>query len=755
MDDLFQKALSDNSAEKPICEILCNNFPLYCTSLQSQNMLAYFYLRNMTSYLLKTNTSAVEYITSHHELLVNLIYEATEKNFEVLLSFYEIISLNGFLWPTFYQEILQHLASNFSKSVKVYATVFKKYETLKASSELYKEINDNIELLKFPLFSNFLNPNYFLSIRNSEDLINIFYYLIYQDIHPFFENNIEKFFLYFDQTFEKHANCLYKIFNLCISKYSDCVDIYKILVLCLSKPNTDSVLIQIIKRREFARLKGYYGQIANYILNKKNSVDEFSSDPLRHTRNSLKNIKKDELLNALGNLEFKIVLFSFMPEYYRKYIFVNQEGENHYNGKLNNDLLHQGHKKADEDELSIIKNVIEGKEDDSLFGKSFKANPGFILELERLVEISTVLRFKLNVKPIFFYCDDSIEGQFLLFRSIIYLLKMGSFFEFKTPLAYSHRYCSYILMHYFSEHFELKIDNVNLALQHLKDEYSAKLLFLNVRRSLKLNSAISGPFSETMLGIDQIFQKTFFKNSENHLCKNGFYYCKDAEILEKNKFDYELIAQKVSEFVCSSIDIINVQPYFYLFDVLGLIASPRNYISLLKLSNQVLTSGVEELFHLNFYLLSILVKFGFDTTGLLSIIHNKDFWSENTLIFPLCCLTVSVINKIEKTFLYDIIEYLLSFRRDAAYFLIAKSDYPLHKIEIEDSEEEIFIRASRKMHFSLEYLEKNYLTTKNVRKLVKALLLLDFKDNESLMRNLENYKDDPSIPYSVCEEFGL
>jgi hypothetical protein len=695
MEKMFQQALSDSSVEQSICKILCTDFPFYYSSLKSQNVLSFIYLRNMTNYLIKTNTSAVQYIASHHEQLLGLIYSSTEQNFAILLTFFEALSLSGHLWPSFYRDVALRIQTDFARSVKVYASVFRRYEVLKGSSQLHMEISDNIDLLKEPLFAHMLDHGHVAA--NVDDLLTIFYYLIYQDIHPFFENNMDKFCVYFDSIFGTHFNSLYKIFSLCIAKYSDCVDIYKILELCVAKKDTDAIIVQILKKREFGKLRSYYGDIAAYVLRKRNSAEELLDDPLRLTRKAVLG-RKDEILAILDNEDFKHVLLSKFPASFHAFV---------------------------------------GLRDGHVYERYPPHTRDLLLELERLVEICMSLRIPISVQQLL-HCEGTPEGQLLFFRVVEYLLATPQDVDLSPALAETHPHCAYIVMHYLTvKHFRVKKENVDLALKYMRDEYSTRLIFMSVRHSVQNTF----PLGENALGIRRALDELGGKDSHKSLKP-------PAEI------NTEKIAEEIVKYLYSTKEVGNVVPYFYLFDALGLLASHANYVLLLRLTNHILMSGTEELFHLCFYLLALLAKFNFDATGLVeTITKRRDLWEEDALVFPLCCLTASLADRIEKTFVHDLISHLLQAKKSAAYFLIAKTGHPVP--EIADVEEELFVKVHRGIAVDLDYFRKNYVSARNTRKAVKALCMLGLSNDEIVRKNLANYKDDANVPFFICEQFGM
>lgn len=694
---MFQQALSDSSVEQSICKILCTDFPFYYSSLKSQNILSFIYLRNMTNYLIKTDAAAVQYIASHHAQLLDLIYTSTDQNFVILLSFYEALSISSHLWPGFYRDVALSMQTDFARSMKVYAAVFRRYEVLKASSQLHMEISDNVQLLKEPVFANMLAPSS-IAVACVDDVLTIFYCLIYQDIHPYFENNMDKFFLYFDSIFSTHFAGLYKIFSLCISKYADCVDIYKILELCITKKDTDVVIIQIVKKRELGRLRAYYNDIAAYLLRKRNNAEELLDDPIRFTRNAVLG-RKDDMLAALDNDEFRHALLSKFPASFRAIMDTHGVGE------------------------ACIPQTRE-----------------HLLEFERLVEICMSLKTPINVQTLLLRSSSSAEGQLLFFRAVEYLLATSQYVELDPSLAETYPHCAYILMHYLTaeKHFRVRRDGVELALKYMRDEYSTRLIFMTVRHSVQNTF----PLGECVLGIRKALDEI---RSENK---------RAAPKLYGSEINTDKVMEEIVKFLYSTKEVGNITPYFYLFDTLGLLASHANHISLLRLTNHILMSGMEELFHLCFYLLALLVKFNFDAAGLVETITNRrDLWEEDMLVFPLCCLTASLVDKIEKTFVHDLINHLLPAKKAAAYFLIAKTSYPVP--EIADAEEELFVKVNRGIAVDIDYFRKNYASARNVRRVVKALCMLGLGRDEVVRKNLANYKDDTNVPQFICEQFGI
>lgn len=685
MEDLFQKALGDAQAEQALCSILCTNFPLYHTELQAQNVLAFIYLKNMANYLMKTNVPAIEYITSHGPMLVDLIYTASDQNFEILLLLFESLSTNCHLWPSFYKEIADRLSQNFHRSVRIFAVVFRRYEVLKATPSLHKEISDNIDLLKDPLLSILLSKKHEIPEESVDDLLAIFHSLIFQDIHPYFEDNMDKFFVYFDSVFASHPVPVYRIFSLCITKYSDCVDVYRILSLCLSRTDADSVVAQIVRKKEFARLRSHYGDIAEYVLRKRNGAEALISDPLLFTRNALAGAVKDEVLAVVGTDEFKKILVERVPAHLR-----------------------------------------------ALLGLGGHGQCTDALEAQRIVEIALAFRLQLRVEAVLACCDASPGGQLLLFTCVRYLLATGTQAHIDASLAESHPACAHIVMHYLAENLVPCARNVALAMRHLGDEFGSRLLFLSVRYGVERER---GPLSEASLGIEQALHRL-----------------RGAPIPKRTDIRGEDVLDGILRFVYSTREVASARPFFYLFDALGLLCTRENCVKLLELSNFVLTTGIEELFHLNFYLLALLVKFGFDTTGIRSVVQNRELWQESALVLPLSCLVVALSGDGGDALARSAVEFLLSQHKDAACLLVAHTRVPA--VDVGDEEDVLFVRAHRRLPVDIRYFRENYASARNVRKVVKALCLVGGAE-DVVQKNLPNYRDEENVPFSVCEEFGL
>lgn len=685
MEDLFQKALGDAHAEQALCSILCTNFPLYHTELQAQNVLAFIYLKNMASYLMKTNVPAVEYITSHGPMLVNLIYTASDQNFEILLLLFESLSTNSHLWPSFYKEVAECIPQNFHRSVRTFAVVFRRYEVLKAAPALHKEISDNIELLRDPLLSILLNTKHTTPEESVDDLLAMFHSLIFQDIHPYFEDNMDKFFVYLDSVFACHPAPVYRIFSLCITKYSDCVDIYRILHLCLNRTDADTVIAQIVRKREFARLRSHYGDIAEHVLGKRNSAEALTSDPLLFTRKALVGAARDEVLAVVGTEEFKSILLERVPTHLR-----------------------------------------------ALLGLSSNSRCTDAFEAERIVEIALALRLQLRIETALACCDASPGGQLLLFTCVRYLLATGTRAQIDASLADSHRACAHIVMHYLAENPVPNAKSVALAMRHLGDEFGSRLLFVSVRYGVERRR---GPLSEASLGIEQALHRM-----------------RGTPLPKRMDIRGEDVLDGILRFVYSTQEVASARPFFYLFDTLGLLCTRENCVKLLELSNFVLTAGIEELFHLNFYLLALLVKFGFDTTGIRNAVQNGELWQEDALVLPLSCLVAALAGAGESALARSAADFLLPRHRDAACLLMAHTGVPV--VDAGDEENVLFVRAHRRLPVDIRYFRENYASTRNVRKVVKALCIVGGAE-DAVQKNLPNYRDDENVPFSVCEEFGL
>lgn len=100
-------------------------------------------------------------------------------------------------WPNLRELLVQSLEGSPHNGIYLISKIVKKFTFLQRSDELYQEIVDTIEDFYEPL-KFYLNQSLqiiyggggnFENLKILITCLKIFYRLIYQDIHPFFEND--------------------------------------------------------------------------------------------------------------------------------------------------------------------------------------------------------------------------------------------------------------------------------------------------------------------------------------------------------------------------------------------------------------------------------------------------------------------------------------------------------------------------------------------------------------------------------------
>jgi len=201
----------------------------FIENLRSNNSLAFIYLKQYMTENIQNGTH-IEYASG--DFLLFLVSVTQKNNLGYMLGYIEKLSLTIVVPEEFVASMISH------QRFDVLDAVFRKYTVKQRSDALYLEIIRNIELMT-PTFDRIYRgegqrPDEFYS----EHLLSMLYSLVYQDIHPYFEDNYTEFFGVFSLLFnhERTKDLVIKIYDIFILKYPDCTDFGNIILsLCKMK----------------------------------------------------------------------------------------------------------------------------------------------------------------------------------------------------------------------------------------------------------------------------------------------------------------------------------------------------------------------------------------------------------------------------------------------------------------------------------------------------------------------------------------
>lgn len=241
------------------------------------------------------------------ENLFALIFSCSETNFAILNSFLETLYLHNCAW----EDLVPLLCARpGERSMRVMDHLFNKYRTSPRSDSLYTEIIRNIELTQ-DLFSR----AYFEAESVDRSLLRMFYSLTCQDIHPFFEKNVDRFFNAFCILFRSKElqQDICEIFNLFISKYPECVDVTRVLGALLTNITAFeylkySVLLNVVKRKNYQALVKFSAALANAVRMgaciSETEMEEMKRDTLLYSANLLRgyDVNRGLVVEIVGHL---------------------------------------------------------------------------------------------------------------------------------------------------------------------------------------------------------------------------------------------------------------------------------------------------------------------------------------------------------------------------------------------------------------------------------------------------------------------
>lgn len=730
------------SAEKEL-ERLCSTEEGMATLvalMESNNSLAFIYLKNIVNVWIRDNKAHQIHrlVLPFKNTLLSCLFASSDVNFNILCSLLEILSMNYLLWPDFVQSISQLLNGSeadsdvFVRCIKTLKSVVRKYEVLPKSNQLYMEINQVVSTIDRTMYA-LLIENKPKKPSSTLVLLDIYYSIIFQDIPTFFEENAYQFIDMFCSLFpnEELQGKLCEILNLFILKYPECIDLGKVLdaVLRDTKEYEYSkfqLLYSILKKRHIGILRPFIGRILSTIYSGSiiSEVERgiLKDDPLRYTRN---------ILTLEGDV-YRSTIYEMLS------LLIKLFGDQ----------------------------VVYALRDLMVPGSS-------ALEEERNVYLCTIMHKSLNeyIRPrVVGYISSEKDCPFydvLVISSFRFLLitKDYSLRDFDLPSKRISRGndAAFITMHYLSNALKTHIEGGKGKLEELPISES---FVKRVEDFMRV-----GPEDE--------FSGTFL----SALVKRFYLKGMDAYV-----FSTQFTSFALGEIERNLETVGNYHAYCCFFDILGLILriAPGMQANMVPTVQKILNKEIVELYSLTFYLLSIIVRKGnMNLDTLVYIVSQEQLWKCNDIVLSLTCLTTALYEKkaLGPQFVKGIVRYLFSTNNEyCSYFLLnhsvdsesfclgieGKTDYEevsvlLYKVFKKDLiDKEKFLEVFEKC---LEHFEENYLSKRNVRRVIRTLgevrdggrlEAYNHRINEIIAKNMGNLNSEmKNVPFSIIEEFDL
>ncbi|ADM11057.1 CAS/CSE chromosome segregation protein [Encephalitozoon intestinalis ATCC 50506] len=682
--------------------------------LKSGNGIAFTYMKTRCKEWTE-NPKRIEMIHRIHDVLFSLIFTSSEQNFGILCFFFETLYLCGNGWSSLVEDLC---ANPNGRSVRVLNHMFNKYRVCSRSNALYGEIIRNIELCQ-----DIFRKAYFESLSEDENILGMFHSLVFQDIHPFFENNADRFLGSFCKLLRKQVleKDVCEIFNLFVTKYPECVDMTRILGVVLTTITgfdylKYTVLLNIVKRKSHPVLSKFSDALSNAVkmgaFVSENEIMEMNEDVLLYSRNLLKgyDVNRGIIIEMIGHL--------------RK---VFGEGW----GSM----------------------LIEGT----------VATP---IEEERLIFLCMALGIRLEeaVRKCSGIVQDSKSIGYLGVVSFRYLLSIGHYTVIDPGYINRGNPGSFLAMVYLSR----CIDNSG-ALESL-ESYSTRYGEGNPEACRK----IGGPenCAKIMSHLMKFLRDNIEDEFSSQLVQKVVRICPSSVSPEVVRF--------IDEFVWKNVRNINSpQAYGYLLDVQGLVfLKTGDNTWILNLVQVVLSEEIFEIYSSSLFLLAIVVLHSSgDFSPVVEIIRQESLWKTKELLLSMVCLTVSLFKtgNCSKEQVDYIVEYLLGVSIHHAYVLLTNTvvsgDY-LKWIKGENIEEEFVLACALKKRGliseemykeiytrSLQYFEKNFVSKRNARRVLRGLGygMESFGRSEAygVMERNKHSIGYENIPFSVAVAFEL
>lgn len=682
--------------------------------LKSGNGIAFTYMKTRCKEWIE-NPKRIKMIHEGDDILFSLIFGSSEQNFGILCFFFETLYFHGAAWDGLVQDLC---ANSNERNVRVLNHMFNKYRICSRSDALYGEIIKNIELCQ-----DIFKKAYFESLSEDENILGMFHSLVFQDIHPFFENNADKFIGSFCKLLRKNVlqKDICEIFNLFVTKYPECVDMTRILGVVLTTITgfdhlKYSVLLNIVKRKSYPVLSKFSAALSNAVkigaYVSENEVEEMNEDVLLYSRNLLKgyDVNRGIIIEMIGHL---------------RRVFG------------------------------------DGWESTLIDGEALTP-----MDEERLIFLCMAL--KIRLKEAVDRCTDIIRNSksmgYLGVVSFRYLLSIDSHAIIDPEYISRISPASFLAMAYLSR----CIDGCE-SLESL-ESYSIKYAEGNSIACEK----IGGPecctkiMTQLMVFLEGNIEDEFSSQLIQRMIRIN------PSLVNPG------VMRFIDDFVWKNVRNINSpQAYGYLLDVQGLIfLKTGDNAWILNLVQTVLSEEIFEIYSSSLFLLAIIVLHSSgDFSTVVEIIKQESLWKTRELLPSMVCLTISLFKAgyCSKEQVDYIVEYLSGVSIHHGYVLLSNvvvsGDY-MKWIKGGNVEEEFVLATALKNRGligtemyreiyskSLQYFRENFISKRNTRRVLRGLKygMECFGGNEAyeVMERNKHSIGYENIPFSVAVAFEL
>ncbi|KAF7682602.1 hypothetical protein TCON_2173 [Astathelohania contejeani] len=749
MDFLLKTALNpaakDRAEEELEARIMTKEGLDELLGLLNQNdTLAFIFFKNTVSLWLNQHriNHVIFLISFLPDNIIDLINKTGLVNFNILLatienlSFYNLINFDlvDKLCALSLKEGVE--IEIIVRYLQVLKSIFIKYEKQTKSDELYTEINHAIESCK-ELVKKFLDEYY------TNEILDIFYLLSFQDLHPYFEDNAGYFFNIFFrlyQTYESQGRNylgdastehgkLCRIFNLYLVKYSGVIDIEALAYLLLENSSIPSpeyfylTVANLIKK--IKDITPHTPKIIEIIMDaallKTRELEEVLADPIRYSKDSL----------ALHNDNRSIVKEIFQA-------------------------------------CTRFPSLKEELKEQLLSDKNILPN---LFEEERRIYIFMIMKHSYD--KVKFFLENPLLYDSKLEQDSFELLLITCFRTYIIRRDYS-------LLYLMPTYIELRQDK----------PYSLLSQYYFSRAVDSLSNTIIHP---TLISVDSLFDKGINEFSSGLLFSLAYneYSTGQGIMFSEN------IANCIINLIDSDLSsLTNYDSYFYLFDILGfMVLRHVNIPRIIALTEKILNLNIIELYDLNIYLVSIIARcMDVNPSYLTSLLTYQHLWNDKRMVFPLCCLASSFYERgfVTDEFIVDLIKRLINGGESTcAYFLLNRINLrqcnpkmrdilysivePLFNIPLGYSEPQCYleeeliilyynyqINKPEKKENLIKYLENNYISKRNIRRVLMVLNDMvkerdEYSDRIEIIINKNKGMGDTTggLPRSIITVFKL
>ncbi|KAM0686815.1 hypothetical protein COBT_001956 [Conglomerata obtusa] len=672
--------------------------------LLKDHSLSFIFLKSVVKKLVLQNNFYLIRSIIKDEIFLQRVLSASRVNFNMLLAFFEILSVNDVLDGDFYLFVskvnnsynVDNIILNNAKNdvlelwLSVLVSCFRKYEICVRSNNLYTEITQNVSLFG-PLILHLLSSNLYL-----ESSLKIFYSFVFQDVPSFFESHSEDVNTFLCSIYASHhelRDLVLQILELYVLKYSEMIDFPRLLGVLVSSLEQKRMcdisikevllLVNIVKRKLVNVIRPLILRIVKILhkmcyqfehyeernnTNERKVIDIYNKENSRSNnsiQNSLypksqfyvqspcaleytRNTKKLESDPYRGELTEALLIIDalFNLDYKNIICFTNTEADIFFCTVLR--------EKLSDVVLDIIKNDILCKTQ-NIINNNMNNNINDTINLHnnlhRKDSIHPSNNVHTNTNENKFYnhseCKNNVLNEFQVFAIIRFLRckeiiieNQNEFNLFITENLLKCNFSYFIILDYLNHIFRKKRNVFNNIIY---DELITKIILHKLNES---DDEFTSEFILNVIRIKVLGDSKCYINTRDNLiqCNTSIYN------INNNAFYNTNLSETLFNYIylksCDYQKMTNFDSSFHIFNSLAyFIKANKNHDKIFILIEKIYRTEAEELFSLSIQLMALLVINNSFNNLALEVFTNESLWNISELRLPLSMLGLALYKK--------------------------------------------------------------------------------------------------------------